>query len=308
MAHHFADASWKSHEFLEAPYMRVPKEIGCALMASALVSPIVSMMDKAMVQPITGVGPFLGRMKDAGKVMVLNPGKFFGGLSFRLTSFVYFGTFAVANLSEAVLDFYNVKDDGKRKQVKVSAASAANISLLAWRDSVFAREYSGIAGAVRPKKTPMRTVSMFALRDFFTMAATFYGAPLASNYLIKEHDWNHDAAELSMALAVPVVSQLATAPIHIHAMDYYNRSLVSTSERFAQIKAEYSKVAFARSLRILPAFGLGSYANNKFRELSIRQPNEDLLFTKRVTKLIQRVTRPTNSESQVAATSPKTMN
>jgi len=122
------------------------------------------------------------------------------------------------------------------------------------------------------------------------MAATFYGAPLAANYLIKEHDWNHDAAELSMALAVPVVSQLATAPIHIHAMDYYNRSLVSTSERFAQIKAEYSKVAFARSLRILPAFGLSSYANNKFRELSIRQPNEDLLFTKRMTKIIQRVT------------------
>ena len=290
MPYHFADAAYDTHQFLEGPYMRVPKELGCAFTASALVSPIVSIMDKAMVQPITGLGAFFGSMGVACKEMVYTPKKFFGGLSFRLTLIVYFGTYAVANVSEAAMDYYNIREEEKRKQIKVSAASAANISLLAWRDSVFAREFSGGAAPAVPKKTPLRTISLFATRDFFTMAATFYAAPKAAKWLIKEHDVNREVAELSMALAIPVATQVLTAPLHIHAMDDYHRPVAT--DRMAQIQKEFSKIAFARGLRILPAFGIGSYSNNKFRELTIRQPNEDLLLTRKVTKLIQRVTRP----------------
>jgi hypothetical protein len=283
--------------------MRVPKEIGCAATASALVSPIVSIMDKAMVQPITGIGAFMGSMGVACKEMVFQPAKFFGGLSFRLTFIVYFGTYAVANLSEAILDYQNVRAEEKRKQLKVSAASAANISLLAWRDSVFAREFSG-TGKAAPKKTPIRTISMFAFRDFVTMAATFYAAPKAAKYLIKEYDVNREVAELSCALAIPVAAQFVTAPLHIHAMDYYNRPVATFGERMATINNELGKICFARGLRILPAFGIGSYSNNKFRELTIRQPNEDLLLTRKVTKLVQRVTRAATQRRQAVATSP----
>lgn len=283
--------------------MRVPKELGCAFTASALVSPIVSIMDKAMVQEITGIGAFFGSMGTACKEMVFQPKQFFGGLSFRLTLIVYFGTYAVANLSEAGLDYYKIKEEEKRKQLKVSAASAANISLLAWRDSVFAREFSGTSGkAATPKKTPLRTISMFAVRDFCTMAATFYAAPKAAHWLIREHDVQKDVAELSMALAIPVFTQIVTAPVHIHAMDYYARPVATGAERWAKIGEEFNKIAFARGLRILPAFGIGSFSNNKFRELTIRQPNEDLLLTRKVTKLIQRVTRPANARA--VATSP----
>lgn len=295
MPHHFADSAWDSHEFLEGPYMRIPKELGCAFAAAAIISPIVSIMDKAMVQEITGIGTLLGSMGTACKEMVFAPKQFFGGLSNRLTVVVYFGTFAVANVSEAALDYYRVKEDEKRKQIKVSAASAANISLLAWRDSVFAREFTVAAGAnnARPKQTPMRTISMFAARDFITMAATFYGAPKAAQWLIKEHDVNRDVAELSMALAIPVTAQFVTAPLHIYAMDCYSRPVASSSARWAKIGEEFKQIALARGIRILPAFGLGSYTNNKFRELTIRQPNEDLLLTRKVTKLVQRITRPT---------------
>jgi hypothetical protein len=281
MPYHFADAAYDTHQFLEGPYMRVPKEIACAFTASALVSPIVSIMDKAMVQPITTIGAFMGSMGEACKEMVFTPKKFFGGLSFRLTMIA--------------LDYYNIREEDRRKQIKVSAASAANISLLAWRDSVFAREFGG--SAVK-RKTPMGTIAGFAVRDFFTMAATFYAAPNAAKWLIKEHDVNREVAELSMALAIPVTTQFATAPVHIYAMDLYNRPDVSSTERIAQIGREFNKICFARGLRILPAFGIGSYSNNKFRELTIRQPNEDLLLTRKVTKLIQRVTRPIRRKTE----------
>lgn len=270
--------------------MRVPKEIACSFAASAVVSPLVAILDKAMVRPITGIGALLSSVGEASKEMVGKPKTFFGGLPFRLTFLVYFGTYAAANVSEAVLDYSNEREEENRKKVKVAAASAANISLLQWRDSVFAREYSGAASSTR--KVPLRTMSLFGIRDSFTMAATFYGAPKAAAYLIKEHDMDHGVAELSTALVIPVIAQFVTAPLHIHAMHFYNCPLSSFSESMAQIKAEYSKVAFGRGLRILPAFGLGSFCNNKFRELTIRQPNEDLLLTRKVTKLIARVTRP----------------
>ena len=228
MPYHLADASYYTHEFLEGPYARVPKELGCAFTASFLVSPLVSIIDKAIVQEITGIGSLMASMGSACKEMVVKPKVFFNGLSFRLTFIVYFGTYAVANLSEAALDYYKQKDTETRKMYKVSCASVANIGLLAWRDSVFAREFSG-AGSKPPAKTPFRTVSLFAARDCATMAATFYFAPKACEYLVMEHDVNRHLAEVSTSLTIPVVSQFITAPIHIHALDYFNRPEASTA-------------------------------------------------------------------------------
>jgi len=300
MVNHLADVAWDSHEFLERPFMRVPKELGCAFAASALVSPIVSIMDKAMVQEITGIGALFSSMGTACQEMVYHPKSFFGGLSFRLTLVVYFGTYAVANLSEAALDYSKVKEAEKRKQLKVSAASAANVSLLAWRDSVFAREFSS-AGTSIPRKTPFRTISMFAMRDCSTMAATFYAAPAVAKWLRKECGVQKDVADLSTALSIPVVTQMLTAPLHIHAMDYYARPMATGRERWRTIADEFHKIAFARGLRILPAFGIGSFSNNKFRELTIRQPDEDLLLSRRVSKLMRQVTLPTATKHNLAS-------
>jgi hypothetical protein len=281
MPYHLSDSSYYTHQFLEGPYARIPKELGCAFTASFLVSPLVSIIDKAIVQEIAGVGQLMKTMGTASKEMILQPRVFFNGLSFRLTFIVYFGTYAVANLSEAALDNYKIREEKTRKTWKVSMASAANVGLLAWRDSVFARAFSG---GKPPAKTPMRTIGLFAVRDTATMFATFYAAPKAANYLIREHDVNKELAEISTSLSIPVVSQFITAPIHIHAIDYFNRPDSSTAERIGQIKKEMGKVCFARGLRILPAFGIGSYSNNKFRELTIRQPNEELLLTRRITR------------------------
>jgi hypothetical protein len=280
MPYHLADASAFTHQFLEGPYSRVPKELGCAFTASFFVSPLVSIIDKAMVQ--SGV-QLMPAMATSCKEMITKPKAFFNGLSFRLTFIVYFGTYAVANLSEAALDFYKIKQEESRKMYKVSSASAANIGLLAWRDSVFAREFSG-NGNRAPPKTPIRTISLFAVRDCCTMAATFYFAPKACEYLVLEHDYNRHLSEISTSLAIPVFSQFLTAPVHIHAMDFFNRPVASWAERIARIQADMGKICFARGLRILPAFGIGSYSNNKFREMTIRQPNEELLLTRRITR------------------------
>lgn len=279
--------SYKSHHFMEHAIERAPKEIGCALAASLLVSPLVSIIDKCIVQDISGTQQFMKAISVAAKEMVFTPGKFFGGLSFRLTAIVYFGTYAVANLSELVLDVNRVEGDKERKSMKVAASSVANIGLLAWRDSVFAREFS----ASTPKHaTPMRTLGLFAARDASTMYATFYAAPAAAEYLQDEYGVERYTAELSMALAIPVCTQIVTAPLHIHAMDFYAKPDATTAQRFATIKGEFATVSFARGFRILPAFGIGSFSNNRFREYMIRHDwdPEPLPLKKRITNMLPR--------------------
>lgn len=289
MPFHLADSKADSHHFIESPWVRAPKEIACALAASLLVSPMVSIIDKCLVQEIAGIAPMMKSIKAGAIDMMKHPVKFTGALAFRLTVVVYFGTYAVANLSELALDEYKIAKEEKRKQIKVSFAATANIGLLAWRDMIFAREFSGTKGP--PKKAPMRMIGMFALRDFGTMTATFYGAPKAAKYLIKEHEINKEVAELSMALLIPVISQYITAPLHIHAMDVYARPDATTAERIKRVVDEYNKISFARALRIIPAFGIGSYSNNKFRETFIMQPDLSMYWTRRVTRLVQRATQ-----------------
>lgn len=292
----FSDA--KRHGFIETAMSRAPKEIGCAFAASFLVSPLVSIIDKCIVQDISRHGTFAGALKHSTIEMIMKPKTFFGGLSFRLTFAVYFGTYAVANLSELFLDVKRVRDDEKRKQGKVAASSVANISLLAWRDSVFARVYG--SGNAETLKTPYRTLGLFAARDACTMYATFYLAPRAAKYLQTERGWEKNTAELSMALGIPALSQFATAPMHIHAMDYFNRpQRISLADRLATIANEFHTVAFARGLRILPAFGIGSFSNNKFRELFIRGHNENKLLNRKITIFMDKAAQKAKQESVV---------
>lgn len=281
MAYSFSDARYDTHSFLEGPNARVPKEIGCALAASFLVSPMVSIIDKAIVQEIAGVAQLMRSMESTCGEMILRPRTFLQGLSFRLTFAVYFGTYAVANCSEAALDYYKVKEEKTRKKWKVSMASTANVGLLAWRDSAFARTYTT---SKVPLRTPLRTIGMFAARDTGTMFSTFYLAPLAAEYMIAEHNVNKEVATIGAALSIPVVSQFVTAPLHIHAIDYFNRPRATNAERLEMIRNEFGKVCLARGVRIFPAFGIGSYSNNKFRELLIRQPNEDLLLAHKLSR------------------------
>ena len=281
----FGDAH--SHHFEELALERAPKEVACAFAASFLVSPMVSIIDKCIVKDISSSEKFMSAMKTATKEMIAQPKAFFTGLSFRLTVVVYFGTYAVANLSEMFLDMKKIEAYEERKGYKVGASAVANIGLLAWRDSVFAREFGG--GKPKPG-TPLRTIGLFAMRDGSTMYATFYAAPKASEFLVAEYGLEKYSTEFAMALAIPVATQIVTAPLHIHAMDFYNNPGVSTAGRFNAIRQEFSTVAFARGFRILPAFGIGSFSNNRFREYFIRhdydpEPNPNRL-ARRVTKAL----------------------
>ena len=249
------------HSYTRRDPWRIPKEVFSALAAGGLASPLVSIVDKSIAKEISGFAPFIAALKDGFLKMLQQPKSFFMGTPFLLTYAVYAGTYLAANLSEVGLDYAKVVDESNRKTTKVAFSATANISLLAFRDSIFAKMYATTAQTMR---TPRSTISLFALRDSATMWATFYGAPRLSEYLIEKRNWNLHAAQFTAALGAPAVTQVVTAPIHILAIDMFNRP--DARDRMAKIGSEFGKVCFARTMRIIPAFGLGSYMNSRIRE------------------------------------------
>ena len=290
----FGDSHADTHHFDEGALVRAPQEVACAAAAAALVSPLVSIIDKSLVRNISGASRFVAALQGATVQMAANPGRFVGGLGFRLTFAVYFGTYAVANLAELALDGRGVEGDDRRREARAAASGVANIGLLAWRDAAFARAYSPRHPTQPPRPTPLRSLACFATRDMATIYATFYLAPRAADHLRERYGWERNAAELSTALAVPVAMQALTAPFHIHAMDFYaNPEQRPLSARLGTVRREFATVATARGFRFLPAFGLGSFANNRLREAFIhsegdRQPPVQKRIQKRITSIMPR--------------------
>eukprot|EP00457_Paulinella_chromatophora_P011569 gb/GEZN01011717.1/.p1 GENE.gb/GEZN01011717.1/~~gb/GEZN01011717.1/.p1 ORF type:complete len:297 (-),score=47.12 gb/GEZN01011717.1/:183-1073(-) len=248
--------------------MRAFKELGSALLASVLVSPLVTIIDKSIVKEIEGLGSLARAMAQATVKMIFQPKSFFGGAPFLFTTAVYAGTYTTANFAEMGLDVNRVRDPVTRKSTKVALASVANVSLLAWRDVQFAKMFMDGKKPVVPKIS----MGLFMVRDTATMMATFYGAPTAAKYLIKQQKWDKTNAEVTCALAIPVATQILTAPIHTFAFDMVARpDNLGPVERMTKVFEQFPKVSFARSLRILPAFGIGSYTNNKMREHFIEE-------------------------------------
>ena len=76
----------------------------------------------------------------------------------------------------------------------------------------------------------------------------------------------HRNADLAASFAVPIAAQFLSTPLHIWAMDLPNRPTASPLARLAAVAASYSSVLTGRVMRILPAFGLGTYVNDVVKE------------------------------------------
>lgn len=277
MPHHLPQPnSFKSELSNAGLCKRVASELVAASLAALAASPLVTVIDKSLVQEISQQKTFVVALKEAASKMLTQPKSFFFGTPFLFTLAVYQVTYSAANLSETFLDYKKVEDLETRKTVKVSLAATANISMLSWRDAAFAKRYASSTSSNNNnnssiKRVPMKSLGLFATRDFATMYATFYIAPKTALYLQERFGVAKISSELGCALSVPAAMQVVTAPLHILSFDLYQRQDSSTTyrSRLQKVKEEMPKTCFGRCFRILPAFGLGSFTNTRLREFLI---------------------------------------
>jgi hypothetical protein len=116
-----------------------------------------------------------------------------------------------------------------------------------------------------PTVLPLPSYGLMALRDGLTITSSFVFKVQLQEHL-EEQGMAHRDADLAASFAVPIAAQLFSTPLHILAMDLPKRPGASAGSRLAAVASGFASVLTGRVMRILPAFGLGSYINDCVKE------------------------------------------
>ncbi|KAG0747239.1 hypothetical protein G6F57_003639 [Rhizopus arrhizus] len=221
-------------------------DLFAAASSSAMVAPFIAIVDRSIIENLNGKRPLKEGLRYGIKSFISQPLNFVTSAQFRLVLGLYFSTYTTANIIDTTCEQYSV-DPSQSAMYKFMSTSAVNMLLCIYKDRVFAKMF-GVAST--NKALPKLSYFLFAARDALTIAASF-NAPsyiaerLQNNSIIS----NPKTASVVSQLACPAAVQFISTPVHLYALDIYNRPLATTT----------------RIGRIGPAFGIGGVGNSFVR-------------------------------------------
>ena len=228
-------------------------DVLAAIVASLLVSPLVAVIDKAIIQYSAGVtstllSPICSGMSD----MLRNPGKFILKPEFLIVWCVYLLTYVAANVIATVCEHTGADDEIP----KLIGISFTNISACVSKDAILAKMFGKAPGAV-----PLITYALFTCRDVMTVAASFSAPEKISKWMETCLDVATERGDSIAQLLCPVLAQIFSTPIHLLGLSFFNSPNDTPRERASNIKGLYCSALQGRMARILPAFGFGGISN-----------------------------------------------
>lgn len=135
--------------------------------------------------------------------------------------------------------------------------------------------FGAASAAAKPRPVPSISYLLFTLRDVLTIYGCFVCPPILSSRLEALSDSVKDQFLLGTPevrsrvsqLMLPVMVQFVSTPIHLLALDLYNRPqrALSLADRVARVGRDLPAAVPTRMMRILPAFGVGGVLNTEIR-------------------------------------------
>lgn len=240
--------------------MRLGVEWTAAILSAFTVAPAISIVDKAIVSNASGKEKLASCLINGIKTFATKPVYFLRQPAFLMIWGVYGGTYVVANSIESIAE----RSKASPTVPKFIGSSATNITLSCLKDKAYARMF----GVGEPRPFPTVSLGLFATRDCMTILASFTLPSMVGRALDKQFHMGKESANNLAQLTVPCAMQFLSCPLHLYGLDKYNRPdrTLSYADRFARVKQEYLKTAFARVARILPAFGVGGVVNKYVRK------------------------------------------
>lgn len=229
---------------------KVAVDVGTAGAAATVLAPIITVIDRAVVEATAGGGGMLACVKRGMAAAARTPHKFLMRREVRLVWGVYAATYATANLAESV------------SAPKLLTVTPVNMGMSIMKDRAFALMF----GSKGPTTMALSSYALFAARDTLTIGAS-YSAPNAVAGFLKEKAGLSDFTAGALArMSLPAAAQAFCTPFHLAGLDLYNRSKASRAERVQLVKELYAPTVMARVLRIVPAFGVGSLLTTRLRD------------------------------------------
>ncbi|KAK4893649.1 hypothetical protein LTR27_008118 [Elasticomyces elasticus] len=244
---------------------RLAVDVACAVSAGGMVAPLITMIDKAIIENASGKRPMMPSLKASLSSLIFRPHRFLTSKPFALILMLYSGTYLAAN----TLDTFKSTTKNRAASsttsgpTKFAATSAANLSLCLYKDSQFTRMF----GTASARPIPPVTYALFAARDCLTIFASFNLPPiLAPNMPLSGSAEKYISRASAAQFLAPAAIQLISTPFHLLGLDLYNRNGGTPfSDRLRKVRVDWIKSSIARMCRIVPAFGFGGVVNNGMR-------------------------------------------
>lgn len=239
---------------------RLGVDVFSAAVSSAAISPLIFMIDKSIMEYASGRTTSIKQsLRSSASMALRTPISFVSSVPFLLLYSVYFSTYATANVFDTLSSRKASTQLAWNHQTnsfgKFVATTVVNLGTCVYKDQSFARRY----GVGVQKRMPLATLMLFAARDSLTVLASFNIPPLLAPAI------GLNAAQI----LTPCAMQFISTPMHLFALDLFNREREPLKSRIEFVKRGYLRSTFARVGRILPAFGVGGVLNREVRSASM---------------------------------------
>ncbi|KAL4880773.1 hypothetical protein BJY04DRAFT_218931 [Aspergillus karnatakaensis] len=264
-----------SHDHTRSPnWSRLAGDITAATLSATLVSPIITIIDRSLVEKASYSKPILQSLRSHAHAAITHPRHFLFSRPHGHVFTLYAATYTVANTTETVTrqTHPSVSD-----AVTFIATFLVNVPLGVWKDIRFAQLFGTSSSTVNPasktlpipKKTGSKAATTTLLvRDAITIYGSFTLAQRCAD-VIPDSVASHPYSKIIFTqMAVPVLSQLVATPLHLLGLDLFNRKYrVPWRERVGVVWRDLPAATVIRCVRIVPAFGVGCLVNMGVRSV-----------------------------------------
>jgi hypothetical protein len=238
-----------------------------AAISSTAVAPFLMCVDRAVVAAAAGTAPggslFRAIAGVAGE-FVAKPKVAFAQPALWMVAGVYGGTYFAKNVSDVCIERNDLPSDHKAANAgKFLATTACNMGGSILKDAAFAKMYGAGAGAASVVRVPPASYALFALRDCLTIGGAFVVPDAMSAGLLALTSVHEKTAGIVSQLLSPPLMQVACTPMHLFSLSLINDPGATIAARIARLQTATPAALLARSLRMLPAYGVGGILNAK---------------------------------------------
>lgn len=241
-------------------HKKLSLDICCGIMSGILLSPIITIIDKAVFQNASGKSKLGNSIKNSFISLYNNPKNIFIQIEYRYIFLIYFGTYSSSNLIDSFCSQKNIKAD----YLKFFGISFMNSFLVFLKDRAFVK-FNGI---IEPKRIPFKTMYFWGVRDSLTILCAFIIPNKIQNFLENKKKFPRQKAQNLSQIFCPIFLQFFSTPLHLLGLNYYNIEIKNFSlrKRLNFVRKEYFKSVGARMVSVLPAYGIGAIFNNSTRK------------------------------------------
>jgi hypothetical protein len=230
-------------------------EIFAGIASSFIISPIMSIIDISIIKSQLNKEKISKSITDNITFYSNNKQKFIRPV--YVMNIVYSSTYCTANLTE----LYCKKNNIDYKIPTLITTSIINILTISYKDIIYSKLLKN-----KLTKFPIQSKLLLATRDMMTINAAFIWKKDLINHFDKYI--MHNKSEFIVSILLPLSIQFISTPIHILAIDIYEKPNSTIIERCKNIKLLYRSILFGRIIRTIPAFGIGGFINDMLRPIN----------------------------------------